>query len=179
MVIIEENMDSKKNVNVLLVILSIIIPFFGVIIFLYLKKQQPKTAIISGICSLINFVIITISIPIILSIEINRGNTRVIENVSKNGLEYKLENAKDIVSIGIAEALSDYYDELNMENNTGKASLTKHVKNALIKAKKELDEDGVEIKASGNTIYLSTETKKISGTIGKDGSIKWFEIEDK
>ena len=179
MIKIEENMNSKEKVNIGLVILSVLIPLAGIIIYISQKNKQPKTAVISIICSVINFVILTICIQIIMALTIKISDTKILENVAKNKEFNRLYSAKDTISIAMADALSDYYDEIYMQNSTSKASLTKHVKSALKKAKKELNEDEIELKASGNTIYLSTDTKKISGTIGKEGSIEWSEIEDK
>ena len=210
---IEEDNYIKEDINIWLLILSIVVPFAGVIIFFYLRRQKPRVAKICGICSLINYIIITISIPIVLFSSkpakskdksdesiINTNETKTENSLSNSvsnetntvdmtddiqnktnelNITNSLYEAEEKVNSYMAIAVAGYYEEKNLQNGDSKTSFTKYVKNALKKAKKELKEKGVELTASGKTIYLLTETKKTSGNITKDGKVEWSKVENK
>ena len=173
-----EDNNNVIEINLWLVLLSIIFPLAGLIFFLTMKTTQPKTAKICGICTLINFILMTICIAIFLltsvAVEQTVGESGIVTMGQKAKIADKIGYGKDIINVNLYNAKNTYDKE--KELNNGKANLSKHVKNALIQSQKELKNKELSLKGSGNTLYLSYDKYTITGTISSDFTITWSDI---
>ena len=93
--------EKEDKVNVFLVILSILIPIVGLILFLTLKKETPKKAKAVGIAALISFIVGFILCIIIFNVII----TSLIED-----LEYIYEDFDEYDSKKLEEFFNNEFN---------------------------------------------------------------------
>ena len=175
MIKIEDYTAAQEKVNGWLIILSILVPIAGLIIFFKLKDEKPKTAKISGICALISFVLIItliIIFPIVSSVKVAND---IIENSSDAMKENIFLSAEDTIILNLAEAKDNYYAEKNLGNDNIK--LSEYIKKALEKSQTELKEEGISLTGSGRTLYLSYDKYKVKGTLTDECIVIWSKVE--
>ena len=182
MIKIEENNIIQEKANGWLVALSILIPLAGLIIFLTQKDKQPKTAKISGICALISFIVLIIIISIFTFVIVSTtvmvaGDNGILEKSKAAAAKNHILEAQETVTANVNDATVKYFSEKYSSNQN--IDISKYLIDALKKAKRELSEDGISLSASGNKIYLSSDTYKIAGIVSEEGNIKWSDIEEK
>lgn len=97
-------------------------------------------------------------------------------NISGKNTKSLLLDAKDIVSINVSNAISDYYQEKYINNEESK--IIDYIVKGLKKSKSELEEQNVSLTAEKNKIYLKYDNYTLTGTVSDNGNITWSDIEE-
>ena len=112
--------EGKANVG--LVILSVLIPIVGLIIFLVKKDSDKKTAKASGIAALISFGV-SILVTIISVVAISLSAKNIIDDAIDSAQDY------EIIEDDETQVDDSYYDEDDNEIDSGNSNISDEWKN--------------------------------------------------
>lgn len=112
--------EGKANVG--LVILSVLIPIAGLIIFLVKKDSDKKTAKASGIAALISFGV-SILVTIISVVAISLSAKNIIDDAIDSAQDY------EIIEDDETQVDDSYYDEDDNEIDSGNSNISDEWKN--------------------------------------------------
>lgn len=166
----------EEKTNVLLVIVSILIPLVGLILFLCWHKEKPKAAKVYGLCALVSAIVAFIGTVLIvlagITVAQTVGNDAIIEKANESRIENTIASIQEKVSLATFSAYTEYVSASISDEN---ANLSTYMNKELRKVREELSEEGADLTCKGNIVTIEIDGSTIKGEISDTGHIDWIE----